>query len=397
MFPHLFSLSEYEDFNGSFLLRWKGQQNREPILLMNHHDVVEAAGDWKYLPFSGTIAEGKLWGRGTLDTKGGLWAMLQAAEELAETGFVPQMDVYFFTACTEESDGSGAETVSKVLQQRGVHFSLVLDEGGAILEEPMAGAKGAFAMIGLGEKGCADLKFIARSSGGHASTPGKNTPLVRLGKFMAAAEKADLFEGDISPVVCEMLKRISSTMSQPLKFVLGHAGAFKPVLLKVIPKVSAAAGAMLKTTLAFTMACGSEGSNVLPQEAWVIGNMRFSHHQSGPASFDAVRKLAAKYDIETEVLDPGFSSSLSDYNTDAFRLVEKAVSTVFPGTVTTPYLMTGASDCRFMSRVSENCLRFAPFRITQEQTDSIHGLNENLDISALEPAVAFYKFIITEA
>ena len=266
-----------------------------------------------------------------------------------------------------------------------------------ILEEPMAGAKGTFAMVGLGEKGCADLKFIARSAGGHASTPGKNTPLVRLGKFMAAAEKADLFEGDISPVVCEMLKRISSTMNQPLKFILGHAKALKPILLKVIPSVSATAGAMLKTTLAFTMAQGSAGYNVLPQEAWVIGNMRFSHHQGGPSSFEEVRKLAEKYDIEMEILDPGFSSSLSDYNTHAFRLVEQAVTQVFPGVITTPYLMTGASDCRYMSRVSDNCLRFAPFRITQEQMGAIHGLNENVDLSALAPAVDFYKYIITEA
>ena len=397
MFPHLFSAVEYEDFSGSFLLRWKGKQSVHPILLMNHHDVVEATGDWKYPPFSGTVAEEKVWGRGTLDTKGGLWAMLQAAEELAEAGYVPMHDVYFFSACTEESDGSGADLVSTILQQRGIRFSLVLDEGGMILEEPMAGAKGAFAMIGLGEKGCADLKFIARSSGGHASTPGKNTPLVRLGKFMAAAETAEIFQKDISPVVAEMLKRISSGMSQPLKGILGNAGILKPILLWVIPKVSASAGAMLKTTLAFTMAKGSEGTNVLPQEAWVIGNMRYSHHQGGPASFEAVRKLAEKYDVEMTVLDPGFSSPLSSHSSDAFRLVEKAVETVFPGTVTTPYLMTGASDCRYMSRVSENCLRFAPFRITQAQMDSIHGLNENIDISALEPAVAFYKFIITEA
>ena len=397
MFPALCSVVEWEDFNGSFLLRWKGQTEKEPILLMNHHDVVEATGDWKYPPFSGTIAEGKLWGRGTLDTKGGLWAMLQAAEELAEAGYMPKKDVYFFSACTEETGGTGADTASQALQQRGIRFSLVLDEGGMILEEPMAGAKGAFAMIGLGEKGCADLKFIARSAGGHASTPGKNTPLVRLGKFMAAVETADLFEGDISPVICEMLKRISSTMDQPLKFILGHAKALKPILLKVIPAVSGAAGAMLKTTLAFTMAQGSAGYNVLPQEAWVIGNMRFSHHQGGPSSFEAVRKLAEKYDIEMEVLDPGFSSSLSDYNSAAFRLVEQAVHTVFPGVIPTPYLMTGASDCRYMSRVSDNCLRFAPLRITQAQMDSIHGLNENVDISALEPAVDFYKYIITEA
>ena len=397
MFPALCSAVEWEDFDGNFLLRWKGQTDSNPILLMNHHDVVEATGQWKYPPFSGTIAEGKVWGRGTLDTKGGLWAMLQAAEELAEVGYVPKKDIYFFSACTEETGGTGADTVSQVLQQRGIRFSLVLDEGGMILEEPMAGAKGTFAMVGLGEKGCADLKFIARSAGGHASTPGKNTPLVRLGKFMAAAESADLFDGDISPVVCEMLKRISSTMNQPLKFILGHARALKPILLKVIPSVSATAGAMLKTTLAFTMAQGSAGYNVLPQEAWIIGNMRFSHHQGGPSSFEEVRKLAEKYDIEMEVLDPGFSSSLSDYNTHAFQLVEQAVKQVFPGVITTPYLMTGASDCRYMSRVSDNCLRFAPFRITQEQMGAIHGLNENVDLSALAPAVDFYKYIITEA
>lgn len=397
MFPNLFAVSLFEDFNGSFLLRWKGTSSAEPIMLMNHHDVVEAPGDWKYPPFSGTISEGKIWGRGTLDTKSGLWAMLQAADELAEDGFIPKRDIYFFSACTEETDGSGADMVSCILQERGISFSMVLDEGGMILHEPIAGAKGTFAMVGLGEKGCTDLKFIARSTGGHASTPGKDTPLVRLGKFMAAVEESDLFEADIPPAICEMFKKLSTTMDQPLKFVLGHPQQFKPILLKVIPSVSATAGAMLKTTLAFTMAHGSDGSNVLPQEAWVIGNMRYSHHQGGTSSIEAVKKLAQKFDIETVVLNPGFASPLSDYNCDAFRLVERAVNTVFPGVITSPYLMTGASDCRFMSRVCENCFRFTPFLITQEQMDSVHGLNENLDLSALPPAVDFYKYIITEA
>lgn len=397
LFPNLFAVCEFENFNGSFLLRWKGKGDGEPIMLMNHHDVVEAPGSWKYPPFSGTIAEGKVWGRGTLDTKGGLWAMLQAADELAAEGFVPSKDVYFESACTEECDGSGADLISRTLQQRGIHFSLVLDEGGMILHEPIGGAKGTYAMVGLGEKGFANLKFIARSSGGHASTPGKDTPLVRLGKFMAAAEKADLFEADIPPAISEMFVRLSASMDQPLKFVLGHPKAFKPVLLKVMPAVSGAAGAMLKTTLAFTMAHGSEGANVLPQEAWVIGNMRYSHHQGGPSSIEEVKQLAAKFDIETEVLDPGFASPLSDHNTDAFRLVERAVSAAYPGVVTSPYLMTGASDSRYMSRVCENCLRFAPFLISQEQMGSIHGIDENIDLSTLAPAVDFYRYILTEA
>ena len=86
-------------------------------------------------------------------------------------------------------------------------------------------------------------------------------------------------------------------MEQPLRFILGHPNLFRPMLLRIIPSVSASAGAMLKTTLAFTMAQGSEGTNVLPQEAWIIGNMRYSHHEGGEASIRKVRKLAQKYNI----------------------------------------------------------------------------------------------------
>lgn len=396
-FPTLFSVCQFEDFDGSILLLWKGETPKNPILLMNHMDVVEASGDWTYPPFSGTIAEGKVWGRGTLDTKGGLWAMLQAGEELAKEGFVPHQDTYFLSSCTEETDGAGANKISQVLQERGIRLAMVLDEGGMILPEPIGGAKGTFAMVGLGEKGYADLKFIARSKGGHASTPGKNTPLVRLGKFMAAVEKSSIFEADIPPAIAKMFKTLSTKMSQPLKFVLGHPGLFKPVLLKVIPSVSGTAGAMLKTTLAFTQAKGSEGANVLPQEAYVVGNMRYSHHQGREASIAAVTALAKKFDIETVVLEPGFPSPLTDSEADVFKLVEKAVSAAFPEVITSPYLMTGASDSRFLSRVCDNCVRFVPFLISQKQMDSVHGIDENVDISTLAPAVDFYKYFLKES
>ncbi len=396
-FPALFQVCQKEIFHGSLLLRWPGMTSDDPIMLMNHHDVVEAPGEWKYPAFSGTIAEQKVWGRGTLDTKGGLWAMLQAANELAENGFIPKQDTYFMSGCNEETTGSGADEISQTLQQRGIRFSLILDEGGMIMHEPIAGANGIYAMVGVGEKGCVDLKFIARSSGGHASTPGKDTPLVRLGKFMAAVEKSSIFKTDLSPAISQMFKKVSASMKQPLRFILGHPDLFKPILLKVIPNVSPTAGAMVKTTIAFTMANGSEGYNVLPQEAWVIGNMRFSHHQGGEKSIKAIAELAKKFDIETVIIKDGFSSSLSSYESDAFHFIEKAVTAVFPTVITSPYIMTGASDCRFMSRLSDNCFRFAPFTITEEQMDSIHGLNENVDIDALIPAVEFYKYIIREA
>lgn len=397
IFPHIFSVCELEDFDGSFLLHWKGKGSEEPILLMNHHDVVEASGGWNDDPFSGKIADGKVWGRGTLDTKGGLWAMLQAADELAEQGYQPNRDVYLMSTCNEECDGTGADMISRALKSRGIRFYLVLDEGGMILDEPIDGAKGTFAIVGIGEKGCADLKFIARSSGGHAATPGKNTPLVRLGKFMHATENANIFKAEISPAVAATFRQLSTSMSGPMKYLLGHSRIFAPILKKVIPYVSNTAGAMLKTTIAFTMAGGSEGMNVLPHEAWLIGNMRYSHHQGRQRSFKAIIRLAKKYDIEIVILNPGFDSVLSDHKSSAFKLIEKAVSAVFDANIkTTPYVMTAASDSRYLSRVCSNCFRFTPFHITQTQLDSIHGINENVDISALLPAVEFYQYIITE-
>ena len=127
-----------------------------------------------------------------------------------------------------------------------------------------------------------------------------------------------------------------------------------------------------------------------------MGNMRYSHHQGGKDSVRAIAKLAKKYGIETEVLDEGFDSPISDYHNEAFALVENAVSKVFPTVKTSPYVMMSASDCRYMSRVSENCLRFTPFLIDDEQLESIHAINENVDVSALPPAVDFYKMILTE-
>lgn len=393
-FPNLFTQAEVEDFDGSLLIKWTGKSNESPVMFMNHHDVVEASGNWSHQPFSGDIADGKIWGRGTLDTKGGLFAMLQAADELIASGYQPDADIYFETACTEETDGSGADAISSELLRRGLRFRFVLDEGGMIINEPIAGANGQFAMIGVGEKGCADLKFIAHSSGGHASTPPKNTPLVRLGKFMADADNSDIFKAELSPVVIEMLHRIAPTMSGYMKTALMNSRILSPLLKKIMPAISPAAGALIKTTIAFTMSRGSNGHNVIPQEAYVTGNMRYSHHQGGKDSIKAISDFAKKYDIETVIIDPGFESPLSSHTSPEFKLIESTVHETFPGVIPSPYVMTGASDARYMSRISDCCFRFAPFKITKEQMDSVHGIDENLDISTLAPAVDFYKNLI---
>ncbi len=396
LFPSIFAVCEAQDFDGSFLLRWRGRGEGAPILLMNHHDVVEASGEWKYPAFSGEIAEGRIWGRGTLDTKGGLWAMLQAADELAAEGYAPARDIYFMSGCNEETTGAGADAISKALAQRGMRFAMVLDEGGMIVREPIGGAMGDYAMIGVGEKAAVDLKFIARSRGGHASTPTKDTPLVRLGKFMAAVDKNKLFRAEMSDTVCDMMISLSSSMKGVMRLTLGHPRIFKPLLIKVMPMVSSSAGAMLRTTVAFTMAGGSEGTNVLPEAAFVVANMRCAHHQREQESVELISKLAEKFDIETVVLSHGEESGLSDHKGAEFAFLERGVARIFPDVRTSPYVMMAASDSRYMSRVSDNCFRFAPFRIDNDQMSRVHGIDENVNLDTLAPAVDFYRYVLTE-
>ena len=397
VFPALFSNAEYTEFTDGFVLRWAGADaSAKPVLFMNHHDVVEANGEWKHPPFSGEIAEGRLWGRGTLDDKGGLWAMLQAADELAAEGFTPPRDTWFSSSSTEETTGQGADAISRWFEEKGIRFHACFDEGGMILPEPIKGAKGVFAMIGVGEKGCADVKFIARSAGGHASMPPKNSPLVRLGKFMAEADKQKIFDARLSPAVCDMLRAFAPSMGGRTGELMARPETFRHVLTAALLNLSPATAALLRTTAAFTMAGGSDGRNVMPAEAWVVANLRCSHHQGLEGSIEAIRKLAEKYDLETVVLDPGTPSGITDHNGEGFQLLSRAVKAVFPEVVPVPYILTGASDARYFDRVSDQCLRFLPFYADEEQLASIHGENENVRLESLSPAVVFYRYLIKE-
>ena len=395
LFPHVHANCEKHDFDGSLLFKWAGRGEADPIILMSHQDVVEAGGKWEHEPFSGDIDEkGRVWGRGTVDTKASLFCIFTALEELMESGFVPAGDVYIASSCTEEFSGPGAPATVEYLKSQGVRPSLVLDEGGMILESPMAGVRGLYAMVGVVEKGYADVKFTARSRGGHASAPGKNTPLVRLGRFMADIEDHPPFVRQLSPTMEEMLRRLAPNMGFGLKAVLSNLWLFKPLLLKVLPEINAAAGAMTQTTLAFTTAKGSDGLNVLPQEAFVTGNMRLIQHQDGPASFEAVKKIAAKYGIETEVLYEDAPCPVVSHASKQFRLIEEVTAEIYPGVQVTPYVMTGGTDAKFYKEICPNCIRFAPLYIDEQQYGSVHALNENIYQGALPYGVDFYKQVI---
>ncbi|MBQ1484799.1 MAG: M20/M25/M40 family metallo-hydrolase, partial [Eubacterium sp.] len=177
LFPLVHQNLEKTEIDGNLLFKWKGRSSDRPVVLMSHQDVVPAEGEWLHDPFSGDIEDGKVWGRGTADTKCSVMAFFQAVEELLAEGAVPEQDVYLSSSCTEETGGDGCPKLVAEMKRRGVSPFLVIDEGGAIVDAPIGGIKGYYAMLGILEKGHGDIRLSARSNGGHSSYPPKNSPI----------------------------------------------------------------------------------------------------------------------------------------------------------------------------------------------------------------------------
>ena len=394
LFPLVHEKLERTVIDGNLLYYWKGKSNEKPILLMSHQDVVPAEGEWLHEPFSGDIADGKVWGRGASDTKCSVMAFFEAVEELLREGYTPECDVYLASSCTEEWAGDGAPKIVEELKRRGVELFIVCDDGGGIISEPIGGIKGNFAMVGVFEKGKADVKFTARSTGGHASAPAKNTPIARLAAFVNEVETHTPFKRKFLPEVSAMFARLAPYAPFGLKLVMGNLWLFAPIMKPVLGRISAQAGAMLQTTIAFTMQSGSDAYNVLPQEATLGANMHFIPHQGEKESLEIIKALAAKHGLETEIVHSNDYTEPVDINGEAFKLVEKVIGETFPGLPVSPYVMTGATDAQFYQPICPSCIRFAPVIYGPEQMKGMHGLNENIEYNCLPGAVSFYQNLI---
>ena len=394
LFPLVHEKLEKTEIDGNLLFFWKGKNAEKPLVLMSHQDVVPAEGEWILPPFSGEIAEGKVWGRGASDTKCSVMAFFQAAEELLSDGYVPDNDVYLSSSCTEEWAGDGCPKLVAELKRRGVRPWIVCDEGGGIIAEPMAGIPGCFAMIGVFEKGKADVTFTARSNGGHASTPRPHSPIANLAAFVHDVETHRVFRRRLPKEVAAMFRTLAPYASFPMKWIFGNLWLFRPALLQVLPAISPQAGAMIRTTIAFTMSSGSDAFNVMPQEATVGANMRFIPHQGMKESLEIIRKRAEKYGLTTEVFHASDYTVSADLNGEAFRLLTSVVEQTFPGCPYSPYVMTGATDARFYEEICDHVFRFAPVIYGPEQMKGMHGLNENIETACLPGAVDFYKNMI---
>jgi carboxypeptidase PM20D1 len=398
LYPRCFSAMEDIDLGcGAILLRLRGKGEKSgAVVLMSHHDVVPAPGEWKHPPFSGTIADGAIWGRGAVDTKGSLCAIFEAVESLLAEGFAPNTDIFISSSNAEEIGGEGAKCAAEYLEKKGIPVALVTDEGGRLYDNPMPGAKGRFAMVSVTEKGHGTLKFTAKSAGGHASASplGKKNPLVRLAGFIMEAENHPPFRKKISPELKATFKAIAPYMSFPFRLLFVNLWLFKPLILAALPKVSPQAGSMLRTTCVFTGASGGDADNSAPETASLTANLRFIHHQPREESIKAICALARKYDLGVEVEKSGECCPVTDVKGPGFRFIAECIKDQFPEAAIAPMTLVAGTDARNFNPICHNVIRFVPLVMSKQQLASVHGIDENITLSSLVRAVDFYRSML---
>ena len=395
LFPHVFWGCEFEKLNSRALMfRWKGETESAPIILTAHFDVVDInEAEWSKPAFEGLIEKGEIWGRGTLDTKSTLYAILAAADARIAEGFMPDRDFYFCFGGDEEVLGGGAPSIVDELEKRGIKPCMVLDEGGAIVDNVFPGVKTASALIGIGEKGNWNLKMKAVSKGGHASAPPPNTPVDMIAEACVKIRKYP-FKFRVTPPAKELFNTLAPHSNFLYRLIFSNLWFFKPVLDIITRKQGGELNALMRTTAAFTMTEGSSGANVLPSEASMTMNVRILEGDTQESVINRMKKLVKNDSIEYLPLNGSEASKSSPTNTMGYSAIARAVKESFPGVLVSPYLMIAGSDARHYLRICDNVYRFSGMYLSKEERAMIHGRDERISVDKLADTIRFYYRLI---
>jgi carboxypeptidase PM20D1 len=385
----------------SLLFRWEGSDpSAQPIMLLAHQDVVPVEPDtedaWERPPFAGEQRDGFLYGRGTLDDKASLVGILEAVESLLADGFRPGPDVYLGFGHDEEAGGAGAGEIAEILATRGVRFWLVLDEGGAVGVEVFPGVTEAIALIGIGEKGYADVTLTAAGAGGHSSAPPASTAIGRVAAAVRSVEENPM------PARLEVQHRLFAALGSVTRGIRGamlqRADRTGRLLEKALSS-EPVTNALIRTTAAATMVDGGVKPNVLPQSATALVNFRIMPGDTLDDVLGHVRRVVPD-DVDVGLAPSSFAADpppLADPESPQFDLVASIVAEHFEIGAIAPWILTGATDSRHFVGIADQVLRFVPVTASADDFSRFHGTGERVRVSDADAVVGFYRALLQRA
>ena len=376
--------------NRALLFHWKGKHDGDPAVLMAHYDVVPVEEEnWEKPPFEGIIENGVLWGRGALDTKSTFNGILSAAENLIKQGFTPENDIYFAFSGGEEVNGQGAVNIVNYFKEKGIEPSMVVDEGGAVVENIFPGVHEPCALIGIAEKGMMNLEYSISSAGGHASAPKPHTP---VGRMSAACVKMENhpFKAHITKPVAEMFDTLGRHSSFLYRMIFANIWCFGGILDSMCKKSGGELNALMRTTVAFTQMKGSQAPNVIPPSASMVSNIRLNPADSLASAQEYIKNTINDSDIKLTMGAHMEPSPISRTDCEGWKRVKNAVSATWGNCIVSPYLMIQCSDSRHYRDLSDKVYRFSAMDLTAEERATIHGNNERIRLDVIHRSVEFF-------
>jgi carboxypeptidase PM20D1 len=380
----------------SLLYTWKGADGAlKPMLLLAHMDVVPAdEQSWRYPPFSGALAGGYVWGRGAMDDKASMLAILESVEHLLGEGFRPKRTVYLAFGHDEEAGGHrGAAKIAALLRSRGVSLELVVDEGLNILNGIVPGTDSPVALIGIAEKGYLSLRLTAQASGGHSSIPPRENAIGILSRALQRLDGTP-FPSRLSGATRQMVEFLGPEMSWSNRLALANLWLFDPLVRDRLAQ-SPLTNAAIRTTMAPILFHAGVAENVLPTEASAVVNLRLLPGDSIAGTVAHVRRTIDDPRIAITALPVQMeASAVADVGSAAFAVVAKTIRQIVPAALVAPGLLVAGTDSRHYAALTPNIFRFLPIALGPEDAKRYHGVDERISFDDYERCVRFYAQLI---
>ena len=380
----------------SLLFYWKGTAtDKKPVILYAHLDVVPAdEGDsstWKNPPFSGAIDSDFIYGRGAIDDKGSVIAILESVEKLISKKINPSRDIYIAFGHDEETGGEkGARLIAEELEKQGVKAEFLLDEGGLVAIDMVPFVKSPVALIFTSEKGYLTLQLSVKGNGGHSSFPPPDPPVEILSRAIQKIHDHP-FEKRMTESVYDFMDYVGPEMNLPFKALFANRWLFQPVIFNEYEKIPSA-NAMIRTTTVTTIINGGTKENVIPSEVYAKINFRLLPGDNSEKIIQKVKELIGDDRISISVNGKSEEASqVSSVKSEGFKLLSNVIGKVYPDAVVAPSLLIAQTDSRHFRKVTENIYRFIPVRMDDKILDSMHGINEKIRIADFMESISFYS------
>jgi len=378
---------------------WQGSEpGLEPILLLGHYDVVPVDSTdidgWEYAPYSGTVTDVHVWGRGTMDNKNNVMGLLESAEYLLSHGYEPRRSIYFAFGHDEEIGGQqGAKAVADQFEQQGIRLHFVLDEGGVVMQEnPLVDLP--VALVGVAEKGYVSMELVVRTQGGHSSQPPNDTAISILSEAIIRVNQNQM-PARLEGATEMMFDSIADKMPFANRLIYANRWLLGGVLNNALLDNTATA-AMIRTTSAPTMLQAGVKDNVLPSEARAVVNFRIL---PGDTVDDIKAHLNRVIDDERIIIREYQTiytppTEISPVDTQVFESLQQTIMDRFGDVYVIPYLVIGATDARHFFGVTDHSYRFSPIFMEEDGLSRIHGSNERILIDSYLGSIDFYTVLI---